>query len=524
MAPPQGAQGATGNAAIEKILLPPRILLAQLSGCCSCPFPSPRPKEPAAFQSAQLRSLHAPGQWHGAQQPPLQEELLEEELLEQEELLEEVLRLQAGLGQVALQQQPVGPMWALWERFSGNVGPWQERESNGTGWGRGWHQQPRGEDTGCWSSRRPARTPTARPRQPQGVNWGTSGGGPRSRSQRGRGAHAQRAAGSAAEPCQCEDLNWHGLQWHFGDHGLNDLAESPGSDIDDSAGDAAGEAWGTASGEAAQAQDDADDESETEQLRKEKLPHNEELRKTVKARFCRKSGWSHSRLFVVVRGDVDEHRRSMGWSWVAYHYLEEDPEWTEKGNIPEGMRVCEGQGASPETWDLVLSPTMCELIALIQSINGVMSRIKTGLRFHSIELYGCNLLADEYLRCRLEPDDALFRKYPHHKPLAELATAVWQSLKVLARQTFEGDLASQVTFHVGRHTRARDRRALQEARFKAQSAREHGKFLKPARWEPMKEAVRQALEKSRASASAWLKQCLEHNGGRNSDGKGQVNN
>ena len=517
-------RGRRGTRRLKKILLPPQILLAQLSGCCSCPFPCPRPKEPAAIQSAQLRSPPAPGQWSGqwlgAQPPPLPQELLD--LLAQFEA--ESRRLHAELAHVALQHHPVSPVCAQWERFSGNVGHWQERESNGTGWGRGWHQQPRGEDTGCRSSRRPARTPTARPRQPQGVNWGISGGGPRSRSQRGRGAHAQRAAGSAAEPCQCEDLNWHGLQWHFGDHGLNDLAESPGLDVDDSAGDAAGEAWGTASGEAAQAQDDADDESETEQLRKEKLPHNEELRKTVKAHFRQQVGWSHSRLFVVVRGDVAENRRSMGWSWVAYHYPEEGPEWTDEGNIPQGMRVCEGHGASPETWDLVLSPTMCELIALIQSIHGVRSHIQTGLRFHSIELYGCNLLADEYLRCPLEPDDALFRKYPHHLPLAKLATDVWESLQVEVRQTFEGDLASQVTFHVGRHTQARDRRALQEARFKAQTARLHGTWLKPARWETMQEAVRQALAKSRASASAWLEKCLQHNGGRNSDGKGQFNN
>ena len=71
---------------------------------------------------------------------------------------------------------------------------------------------------------------------------------------------------------------------------------------------------------------------------------------------------------------------------MAYHYLEKDPEWTEKGNIPCGMRVCEGQGASPETWDLVLSPTMCALVALIQACHGVINCIRGGLRCLSIEI------------------------------------------------------------------------------------------------------------------------------------------
>ena len=243
----------------------------------------------------------------------------------------------------------------------------------------------------------------------------------------------------------------------------------------------------------------------------------------LKLSFCHSFRWDFARLFVVADGSVDMNRRRFGWGWVAYHH-DRNCVRTHLDWIPQGMRDCEGHGIGPALENLVISPTMCELVALIQACHGVINNIKGGLRCLSIELYGGNLLADQYMHLGLDADDALFRQYPHHQPLAKLARAAWKNLQSQVRKALPGHLAQEVTFHVGRRTRGRDGRALKVATGKANTARELGQPMNPVNWESMREPVWEALVASQASAVQWHRQCLEANRGGNSGGKGQFNN
>ena len=141
----------------------------------------------------------------------------------------------------------------------------------------------------------------------------------------------------------------------------------------------------------------------------------------------------------------------------------------------------------------------------------------------SIELYGGNLLADHYMHLGLEAGEALFREYPHHQPLARLAKAVWAKFQVQVRQAFPEDLAKAVTFHVGRGSRGRNRRALEVAKEKAINARELGHDLYALNWEELRDCVRKALVASQASAVHWHRRVIEANSGGNSGGKWQFN-
>ena len=353
--------------------------------------------------------------------------------------------------------QPQAPMTTLWSNYSkiGGGYRWDEQRPTGRGWARDRTWQPRGRGTDGWSCGGAAHGLRPWGRQPQGGGWGPSGCATRTRPQRAPGAPNERPARSVAEQSH-ENLNW-----HLFDGSLADLADCAASGSNDSAGDAAGEAAGTASGEAAsgEARRDEEADSETEQLYSYwRVPQDKVARRELKVSFCRERGWSTSRLLVVAHGDVDVHLRRFGWGWVAYHHTSTFTQTMTDG-IPPGMRHGEGHGASTFRADLLLSPTMCEVIALIQACHGLLNNIKGGLRCLSIELYGGNLLADHYMHLGLEAGEALFRQYPHHQPLAALARDARRNPQCQVREALPCHLAREVTFHCGRSTRGRDGRA-----------------------------------------------------------------
>ena len=414
--------------------------------------------------------------------------------------------------------QPQAPMTTLWSNYSkiGGGYRWDEQRPTGRGWARDRTWQPRGRGTDGWSCGGAAHGLRPWGRQPQGGGWGPSGCATRTRPQRAPGAPNERPARSVAEQSH-ENLNW-----HLFDGSLADLADCAASGSNDSAGDAAGEAAGTASGEAAsgEARRDEEADSETEQLYSYwRVPQDKVARRELKVSFCRERGWSTSRLRVVAHGDVDVHLQRFGWGWAAYHHTSTFTPTMADG-IPPGVRDGEGQGAGSFRADLVLSPTMCEVIALIQTCHGLLNNIKgAGLRFLSIELYGGSPLADHYMHHGLEAGDDLFRVCPHHKPLARLAKAVWDKFQLQVRKAFPENLAKAVTFHVGRGTRGRNRRALEVAKRKARDARELGHDVYGLNWEELRDVVREAVVESQASAVLWRRRVIEASSRGNSGGK-----
>ena len=173
---------------------------------------------------------------------------------------------------------------------------------------------------------------------------------------------------------------------------------------------------------------------------------------------------SAGQLIVVFDGSVSDARNSFGWAWIAFEPagpMNRDLAARSRGDfspIPLEWIWASGMGGHGANGATVISPSMAELVALTQAVNGVRELLAMSTKpWPSIRIFGDNLKAEEVaiLGVGDDPNSHLDRNCPWLRELAEVAHNDFTEVRGLHIDRFPQEAEPGLVFQLGSGARGR---------------------------------------------------------------------